>query len=54
MTKINCDEKLFVRNTDGDRKELEQLDATTARKLLKSCNAQMEMNQQKSNIYWIR
>ena len=34
MAKMNNDEKLFVRNTDGERKQLEQLDVSTARKTL--------------------
>ena len=34
MAKMNSDEKLFVRNTDGERKQLEQLDVSTARKTL--------------------
>ena len=34
LAKLNNKEKLFVRNTDGERKELEQLDVSTARKTL--------------------
>ena len=34
LAKMNCDEKLFVRNTDGESKELEQLDMSTTRKTL--------------------
>ena len=34
LAKLNNDEKLFVCNTDSKRKELEQLDVSTAHKTL--------------------
>jgi len=34
LAKLNNEENLFVRNTDGERKELEQLDVSTTRKTL--------------------
>jgi len=34
LAKLNNEEKLFVHNTDGKRKELEQLDVSTVRKTL--------------------
>ena len=34
LAKLNNDEKLFVCNTDGEQKQLEQLVVSTARKIL--------------------